>query len=188
MSLLQWVSSRRLITMETLCMNGSVSQNFLYWATSWWHTQKMMWGSINSSNGLINVSKYAVTGARRHSISGFDYVCCCFHGDCVNPYRWHLCTTYPSSTTPSSTISGIAPLRRNTTTRQCYTQRITSMGSTSGGHFKNAYELVNLRACKFSSLHTNRIFQCMGKIFCVEFQRYPLKFHTKYLTHTLKDV
>ena len=25
----------------------------------------------------------------------------------------------------------------------------------------------------------------MGKIFCVEFQRYPLKFHTKYLTHTL---
>ena len=32
------------------------------------------------------------------------------------------------------------------------------------------------------------IFQCMGKIFCVEFQRYPLKFHTKYLTHTLKDM
>ena len=27
----------------------------------------------------------------------------------------------------------------------------------------------------------------MGKIFCVEFQRVPLKFHTKYLTHTLKD-
>ena len=27
----------------------------------------------------------------------------------------------------------------------------------------------------------------MGKIFCVEFQRYPLKFHTKYLAHTLKD-
>ena len=31
------------------------------------------------------------------------------------------------------------------------------------------------------------IFECMGKIFCVEFQRYPLKFHTKFLTHTLKD-
>ena len=28
----------------------------------------------------------------------------------------------------------------------------------------------------------------MGKIFCVEFQRVPLKFHTKYLTHTLKDI
>ena len=26
----------------------------------------------------------------------------------------------------------------------------------------------------------------MGKIFCVEFQSYPLKFHTKYITHTLK--
>ena len=28
----------------------------------------------------------------------------------------------------------------------------------------------------------------MGKIFFVEFQRFPLKFHTKYHTHTLKDV
>ena len=28
----------------------------------------------------------------------------------------------------------------------------------------------------------------MGKIFCVEFQKFPLKFHTKYLTHTLKGM
>ena len=28
----------------------------------------------------------------------------------------------------------------------------------------------------------------MDKIFCVEFQRVPLKFHTKYLIHTLKEV
>ena len=28
----------------------------------------------------------------------------------------------------------------------------------------------------------------MGMIFCVEFQRVPLKFHIKYVTHTLKDV
>ena len=58
----------------------------------------------------------------------------------------------------------------------------------SGGRFKNTYELLNLRALKISKLHKNYIFQCMGKIFCVEFQRVPLKFHTKYLTHTLKDV
>ena len=57
-----------------------------------------------------------------------------------------------------------------------------------GGRFKNTYELLNLRARKISTLYKNRIFQCMGKIICVEFQRYPLKFHTKYLTHTLKDV
>ena len=57
-----------------------------------------------------------------------------------------------------------------------------------GGRFKNAYELLNLRALKISMLYKNHIFQCMGKIFYVEFQRYPLKFHTKYLTHTLKDV
>ena len=56
----------------------------------------------------------------------------------------------------------------------------------SGGRFKKAYELLNLRALKFSPLNKIHIFQCMGKIFCVEFQRYPLKFHAKYLTHTLK--
>ena len=57
-----------------------------------------------------------------------------------------------------------------------------------GGRFKNTYELLNLRALKFSYVKKIHIFQCMGKIFCVEFQRYPLKFHTKYLTHTLKDM
>ena len=37
-------------------------------------------------------------------------------------------------------------------------------------------------------LNKNHLFQCMGEIFCVEYQRFPLKFHTKYLTHALKDV
>ena len=50
----------------------------------------------------------------------------------------------------------------------------------SGGRFKNTYELLNQRALKFSYVNKIHIFQCMGKIFCVEFQRYPLKFHTKY--------
>ena len=59
---------------------------------------------------------------------------------------------------------------------------------TSGGRFKNPYELLNLRAFKISMLYKNHIFQWMGKLFCVEFQRVPLKFHTKYLAHTLKDV
>ena len=58
---------------------------------------------------------------------------------------------------------------------------------STGGRFNNAYELLNLRALKISMLYKSHIFQCMGKIFCVEFQRVPLKFHTKYLTHTLKD-
>ena len=57
-----------------------------------------------------------------------------------------------------------------------------------GGRFKNTYELLNLRALKYSPVNKIHIFQCMGEIFCVEFQRYPLKFHTKYLTHTLKDM
>ena len=64
----------------------------------------------------------------------------------------------------------------------------TFMAWWSGGRFKNAYELLNLRALKFSPMNKIHIFQCMGKIFCVEFQRYSLKFHTKCLSHTLKDM
>ena len=30
-------------------------------------------------------------------------------------------------------------------------------------------------------------FHCIGKIFYVKFQRHPLKFHPKYLSHTVKD-
>ena len=59
--------------------------------------------------------------------------------------------------------------------------------SDPGGRFKNIDELLNLRALNFSPVNKIYIFQCMGKIFYVEFQRYPLKFRIKYLTHTLKD-
>ena len=44
-----------------------------------------------------------------------------------------------------------------------------------------------LRALKISHVNKMHIFQCIAKLFCVEFQREPLKFHTKYLTHILKD-
>ena len=47
---------------------------------------------------------------------------------------------------------------------------------------------LNLRPLKFSHVNKMHIFQWMAKIFCVEFQRGPLKFHAKYLSHTLKDV
>ena len=52
--------------------------------------------------------------------------------------------------------------------------------------FQKASELLNLRTLKNSTLDKICIFQCMGEIFCVEFQRYPSKFHTKYLTRRLK--
>ena len=55
-----------------------------------------------------------------------------------------------------------------------------------GGHFKNTYDLLNPRALKISMLYKNCTFQCMCKIFGVEFHRFPLKFHTKYFTQTLK--
>ena len=55
------------------------------------------------------------------------------------------------------------------------------------GRFKISDELLNLGALKFSPVNKIHIFQCMVKIFCAEFQRVPLKFNTKYLTHILKD-
>ena len=45
--------------------------------------------------------------------------------------------------------------------------------SIPGGRFKNTFELLNLRALNYSPVNKIHIFQCMGKIFCVEFQRYP---------------
>ena len=59
-------------------------------------------------------------------------------------------------------------------------------GGGGGGISKSTYELINLTVLKISKWHKNRICQCMDKTFCVDFQRYPLKFHTIYLTRTLK--
>ena len=56
------------------------------------------------------------------------------------------------------------------------------------GGIKNTYGLFNLRAVKFTTWYENCVLLCMSKIFYVEIQRVPLKFNTKYLTHTLKDV
>ena len=53
------------------------------------------------------------------------------------------------------------------------------------GRFKNTYKLLNPRALKNSMLYQIRIFQCMGKIFYVEF---PFEIPHKYHTHTLRDV
>ena len=38
-----------------------------------------------------------------------------------------------------------------------------------GERFKNTYELLDLKALKYSYVNKIHIFQCMGKIFCVEF-------------------
>ena len=43
-------------------------------------------------------------------------------------------------------------------------------------------------ALELSVLYKTHIFQRVGKIFCVNFRKVSLKFRTKYLTHTLKDV
>ena len=42
-----------------------------------------------------------------------------------------------------------------------------------GESFENTFELLNLRALRISILCQNQICQSMGKMFCVEFQRFP---------------
>ena len=39
-------------------------------------------------------------------------------------------------------------------------------------HLKNVCELLNMRAPKISTVYKNDKFWCMGKIFCMEFQKY----------------
>ena len=66
----------------------------------------------------------------------------------------HLNTCLPKNS-PDNTMESIAYI-------------INSQGP--GGRFKNTYELLNLRALKISPVNKIHIFQCMGKIFCVEFE------------------
>ena len=42
----------------------------------------------------------------------------------------------------------------------------------SGERCENTYELLHLRALKLSPVNKSYIFPCMGKILCLEFQRY----------------
>ena len=53
-----------------------------------------------------------------------------------------------------------------------------------GDHFKDVPKLLKLTALK-TSLYITPIFQCLCNIFCVGFQRYPLKFHRQYRAHRL---
>ena len=62
------------------------------------------------------------------------------------------------------------------------------MWQWSGDRFKNAHELLNMRALIFLSLNKTHMFRCMGKIFWMEFQMEHLKLHTKYHTNTEKDI
>ena len=56
------------------------------------------------------------------------------------------------------------------------------------GAFKNMYKLLNVSIIKISALYEILSFVVWVRCFCVRFQKYSLKFHTKYLAHLLKDV
>ena len=58
-----------------------------------------------------------------------------------------------------------------------------------GGRLTKTYDVITLEISQFIKLLTHRemhILRCMGSKFCVKFQRAPLKFHTKFWTHTPK--
>ena len=61
----------------------------------------------------------------------------------------------------------------------------------TGARLTKAYDVTIQR---YRNLHAKiedskmHILRCMGSKFCVKFQRYPLKFHTKFSTHTTQNM
>ena len=105
----------------------------------------------------------------------------CFHINGAKQNNPHLLICQHSKLIDWSLIHQMQGLLMSDCWWECHDQaKMTA--KEARGCFKSTYELVNLTAYKFSTLYKNCIFQCMGKIFCVEFQRVTLKFHAKYLT------
>ena len=63
--------------------------------------------------------------------------------------------------------------------------------NSTGARLTKAYDVTNQRCRKShakiedSKMH---ILRCMGSKFCMKFQRCPLKFHTKFWTHTPQNM
>ena len=86
---------------------------------------------------------------------------------------WHDCLS-----TRRITMKGTGTIGHNNKTKQKQNKRFAFVART-GGWVKNVYELFKQRDLKFSPVSKIQIFQFMDKIFCVKFQRTPLKFHKK---------
>ena len=87
-------------------------------------------------------------------------------------------TVFLIETAPSSASKRVTPVPYSQLLRRRWDLFLTFMHPGS--------ELLNRGALKLSTLNKNHIFQC--PTFCVDFQSIPFKFHTRYLTHTLKDM
>ena len=70
-------------------------------------------------------------------------------------------------------ISGLSTLLRMWNFKYVVNSSVDKAICGAWGVFQNTYELLDLRALKYSPVNKIHIFQFMGKIFCVEFQRYP---------------
>ena len=105
------------------------------------------------------------------------------------PLQWHPIMANDIAYKTANGWSQARVSRINTT-------ELTNVGiSEKFDHFTMAVHwtlvskvLLNLRALKITTFHNNQIYQSMDKIFCVEFQRYSLKFYAKFLTRKLKDM
>ena len=105
-------------------------------------------------------------------------------------WRWlhkHCMFVYLSISSRLLSAAGDKPLPKPIKVQFLYTRR-QWWAFKDTGRFENAYEFANLRTLRFTILYKSRISQCMGKNFCIEFQRVSLKFHIKHLTHILNDM
>ena len=81
----------------------------------------------------------------------------------TKPFHWHFYSTDDYKCTSTRKYN---PLDYIT----CHSISLRLCLLKSGGHFKNTYELLNLRALKFSPVDKIYIFQCMGKMFLWNFK------------------
>ena len=132
--------------------------------------------------GIGRMFKHCVENSRPRQAS--------FHtntdGSDINDTTWGP-TTYMYKIIKPCTlhIDGLVQERRNSSALAMelrFSCTETSI-SCSGDCFKSTHEL---RALNFH-LCIKKHLSMYGHDICVEFQRIPLKFHTKYLAHTLKD-
>ena len=113
-----------------------------------------------------------------------------------SPYMWiyvHICE-YPNSYPTAYCyiqelyLGAGQSIPLTNVKRICmYMWKALSIWKTREGGVQKCLRALKSKSSKSSPVNKRHIFHCMGKIVCVEFQRVPLKFHTKYLTHTLKD-
>ena len=150
-----------------ICGHGIILSDmyWMIWSTSFFWDFLMIYSTSSANYGLIVLCYNRIIGPRKcRSIYFQNYS---MLRDCVASIKVVCCNVY---------IHVYKYILGSTTWIWI---SIYKMGQDQQRHFKSIYERLNQWAGEILIVNTNPIFQCMGKTFCVEFQRFTSKFHTK---------